>query len=61
MTQIDKLHQFLADEQELLKDLATDVAEAQNDYEHAKAKAVYATQQARITGIQETINIVLKG
>lgn len=61
MTQIDKLQQFLADEQELLKDLALDVANAKNDYDESKAKAVYATHQARITGIQDTINIVLRG
>lgn len=60
-TQIEELQQFLADEKELLTELALDVANAKNDYEHAKYKAVYATQQARITGIQDTINIIQKG
>jgi len=59
-TQIEKLEQFLTDEQELLKDLALDVANANSDYEQSKAKAVYATQQARITGIQDTIKLALK-
>ncbi|WP_404427276.1 hypothetical protein LG296_01530 [Ureibacillus chungkukjangi] len=61
MKQADKLQQFLADEKELLKDLALDVANAKSDNDESKAKAVYATQQARITGIQDTINMVLKG
>lgn len=61
MTKTEELQQFLADEKELLVDLALDVANANSDYEQSKAKVVYATQQARITGIQESLNIVLKG
>lgn len=53
---IQFLEQFLSDEKELLTDLAIDVANAETDYEHAKAKSLYATQLARVSGIEDTIN-----
>lgn len=59
-TYIQQLKQFLADEKELLTDLALDVANAKNDYELARAKAIYSTQLARVSGIEDTLNMALK-
>lgn len=53
---IQHLEQFLQDEKELLKDLALDVANAETDHEHAKAKVLYSVQLARVSGIEDTIN-----
>jgi len=55
------LEQFLADENELLKDLALDVANAETDYDYAKAKTNYSVQLARVNGITDTIEIITKG
>ncbi|MFF5994820.1 hypothetical protein AAGS61_08655 [Lysinibacillus sp. KU-BSD001] len=52
---MDKIKQFLADEQELLTDLALDVANAETDFEYAKTKAAYSVQMARVSGIKDTI------
>lgn len=57
---IQQLQQFLAVEKELATDLALDVANPKSDYELAKAKAVYSTQLARISGIEDTLNMALK-
>lgn len=53
---INQLEQFLQDEKELLKDLAMDVANAETNHEHAKAKALYSIQLARVSGIEDTIH-----
>lgn len=53
---IQHLEQFLQDEKELLKDLAMDVANSETDHEHAKAKALYSVQLARVSGIKDTMN-----
>jgi len=52
---MDKIKQFLADEKELLTDLALDVANAETDFEYAKAKAAYSVQMARVSGIKDTM------
>ncbi|MEK4228934.1 hypothetical protein [Solibacillus sp. FSL H8-0538] len=54
-TVIQKMQQFLKDEKELLADLALDVANAENDYEYAKSKALYSVQMARVSGIKDTL------
>lgn len=59
--QTEQIKQFLNDEKELLKDLAVDVANAETDYELAKAKSIYSTQLARVSGIQDTMELVIKG
>lgn len=55
------IEQFLADEKELLTDLALDVANAETEYDHAKAKASYSVQLARITGITDTLKMLTNG
>lgn len=55
------IEQFLADEKELLTDLALDVANAETEYEHAKAKASYSVQLARVTGITDTLKMLTNG
>ena len=52
---MEKIKRFLADEKELLTDLALDVANAETDFEYAKAKAAYSVQMARVSGIKDTI------
>lgn len=56
---IQFLEQFLSDEKELLQDLAHDVAAAETDYEYSKTKALYTAQQARVGGIEDTIQALL--
>lgn len=58
---IKQIKQFLLDERELLNDLALDVANAKSDYELAKAKSIYSNQLARVSGIQDTLEIVKRG
>lgn len=50
--------QFLADEKELLTDLALDVANVSADHEYRKAKALYKEQRARVQGILDTIKMI---
>lgn len=52
---MDKMKQFLADEQELLNDLAHDVANADTPYEYQKAKSLFDIQMARVSGIKDSI------
>lgn len=58
---IQQIEQFLIDEKELLTDLALDVANAETDFEHAKAKSNYASQLARVSGITDTLKMLTKG
>lgn len=55
---LQQLQQFLADEQELLNILARDVADAETNFEHAKMKSLYATQLARVSGIEDSIDLM---
>jgi hypothetical protein len=55
---IERLKKFLSDEQELLSDLALDVANAEaSSYAYHKAKSQYEVQVARVEAIQEALDI----
>lgn len=53
-----KVEQFLQDEKELLMILAVDVADAETTHEMVKEKALYATQLARVGGIEDTLSFL---
>lgn len=55
---LEKAEQFLADEKELLTDLALDTANANGEFEYYKAKASYIEQKARVKGILDTIKMM---
>ena len=58
MEKLNELEQFLADEKELLSDLAFDVANSNSEHEYAFAKGRYDAQVARVTGIQDSIDLI---
>lgn len=55
---INKLSQWYQDEQEILDDLAHDVAQAQSVDEMMRAKASYEVQSAKIDAILEATSLV---
>lgn len=57
---IEQLQQFLSDEKEILTDLAHDVAVAESPYTYQKAKSSYDAQFARISGIQDSMQLVVE-
>lgn len=53
-----KAEQFLADEKNLLTDLALNTADASAGEEYYKAKALYNEQRGRVEGIRDTIKMM---
>lgn len=56
---INKLTQWYEDEQEILDDLAHDVAQAESVDEMMRAKASYEVQSAKVNTIIEATNLVV--
>lgn len=53
-----KLNEFLADEQDQLSTYAIDVADAENEQDHAQAKITYYAHKQRVLAIQDVIELV---
>lgn len=55
---INKVQQFLTDEQELLADFLLDMEDAEGNREQTKAAALWAMQTARVGAIKDVLQLV---
>ncbi|MER2039686.1 MAG: hypothetical protein ABS944_16185 [Solibacillus sp.] len=55
---MEKLQQFLTDEQEVLADYLIDMEEAADNKEYARATALWSMQSARVGAIRDVIELL---
>lgn len=55
---MEKLQQFLADEQELLADFLMDMENAEGNKEYTRATALWSAQTARVGAIRDVIELL---
>lgn len=53
-----KLHQFLADEQEVLADFLMDMESTEENKEYARAAALWSMQSARVGAIKDVLTLL---
>ena len=55
---MEKLQQFLADEQEVLEDFLLDMESTEDNKEYARAAALWSMQSARVGAIKDVLNVL---
>ncbi|HEY4623721.1 MAG TPA: hypothetical protein VIH12_07660 [Solibacillus sp.] len=55
---MEKLQQFLADEEELLADFLLDMESAENNKEYTRAAALWSAQTARVGAIRDVLDLI---
>lgn len=55
---MDKMKQFLAEEEELLADFLMDMENAEGNKRYAKAAAIWSMQSARVGAIRDAIEML---
>lgn len=55
---MEKLQQFLADEQELLADFLLDMENAEGNKEYTRAVALWSEQTARVVAIRDVMELL---
>ena len=55
---MEKLQQFLADEQEVLADFLLDMESTEENKEHARAAALWSMQLARVGAIKDVLTLL---
>ncbi|MER2060204.1 MAG: hypothetical protein ABTA16_15395 [Niallia sp.] len=55
---MEKLQQFLVDEQEVLADFLLDMENTEGNKEYARAAALWSMQSARVGAIKDALNVL---
>ena len=56
--EMEKLQQFLADEQEVLADFLLDMESTEDNKEYARATALWSMQSARVGAIKDVLTLL---